>query len=120
MGKLWLAQRHEDRYSVGVPDVSFIMNGMSGWIELKEAATFQERLKIRRSQLVWMAEREAAGGCCILLAQCKKLWVGIRVTAKVKRQLFLFEKVTTDHLIAIGATVGSPMEVLTKLRSPPK
>lgn len=35
MGRLWLAQRHEDRYSTDIPDVSYSCGRHSGWIELK-------------------------------------------------------------------------------------
>lgn len=35
LGGVWEAQRHEDRYSVGVPDVSYATDH-HGWIELKK------------------------------------------------------------------------------------
>lgn len=43
----WLAQRHEDAFSEGIPDVSFDMPGIrgSGWIELKYLETFPKREK---------------------------------------------------------------------------
>jgi hypothetical protein len=31
----WHSQRHEDKYSSGIPDVSFGLNSVDGWIELK-------------------------------------------------------------------------------------
>jgi len=34
MGNLWEAQRHEDKYSTGIPDVSYATDH-HGWIELK-------------------------------------------------------------------------------------
>ena len=35
MGSRWHAQRHEDRYSTGIADVSYGCKGVDGWIELK-------------------------------------------------------------------------------------
>lgn len=35
MGNRWEAQRHEDKLTSGIPDVSYSMNGVHGWIELK-------------------------------------------------------------------------------------
>ena len=31
----WHATRHEDKLTLGIPDVSYGMNGVAGWIELK-------------------------------------------------------------------------------------
>lgn len=31
----WSVQRHEDKYSVGIADISYAANGIDGWIELK-------------------------------------------------------------------------------------
>ncbi len=35
MGASWDAQRHEDKFTTGIPDVSYALFGTSGWIELK-------------------------------------------------------------------------------------
>lgn len=35
MGVSWDAQRHEDKFTTGIPDVSYAIDGVSGWIELK-------------------------------------------------------------------------------------
>jgi len=31
----WHAQRHEDKLTLGIPDVSYGMRGVGGWVELK-------------------------------------------------------------------------------------
>lgn len=38
MGYAWHCQRHEDRFTVGIPDVSFGIGGRDGWMELKSIA----------------------------------------------------------------------------------
>lgn len=35
MDGLWHVQRHEDKWSTGIPDLSFGVRGVSGWIEMK-------------------------------------------------------------------------------------
>ena len=36
MGTRWDVQSHEDKYSSGIPDLSFGIGGHNGWIELKQ------------------------------------------------------------------------------------
>lgn len=75
MGSLWHAQRHEDRYSVGVPDVSFAMAELAGWIELKSLNRPQRHTfdlpQLSTKQRVWMTRRtECAGvGHCFVLVR---------------------------------------------------
>ena len=108
----WWAQRIEDRYSVGVPDVACMLDGQHAWLELKAARDCQEPLKIRRSQIVWMSECDAVGGVCILLARCNLMWYGIRVTNRVRVKIFLRKRVDVDWLVAIGAKSGKDPELL--------
>jgi Holliday junction resolvase len=108
----WWSQRIEDKHSVGVPDVVCMLNGQHIWLELKAARDCQEPLKIRRSQIIWMTECNAAGGVCILLTRCDSVWYGIRVTNKVRVKIFLRKRVDVDWLVAIGAKSGKDPEQL--------
>lgn len=68
MGPRWDAQRHEDKYSTGIPDVSFGCRGTDGWIELK-ALTAPPRQKTRPfnlrelsiDQRLWLDRRASKG-----------------------------------------------------------
>lgn len=68
MGNLWHAQRHEDSISPDIPDVSFTLNAVSGWIELKQSPTCSTRPrmipKLRPGQINWMHARCLKGGKC--------------------------------------------------------
>lgn len=41
MGGRWHAQRHEDKHSKGIADVSYGVAGADGWIELKVVERFE-------------------------------------------------------------------------------
>ena len=74
MGNLWEAQRHEDKYSTGIPDVSYATSH-HGWIELKSVAVKDENRVVKvphftAAQKAW-AKRHGA--------RCGKVWTLIRV-----------------------------------------
>lgn len=49
MGGRWHAQRHEDKYSTGIPDVSFGIKRLSeGWIELKFLPTYPAKSDVKK------------------------------------------------------------------------
>jgi len=64
MGKRWFAQRHEDKFSAGIPDVSYVYGGQTGWIELKymekepvcDTPNWDIR-NFRPAQRVWMDQQ---------------------------------------------------------------
>lgn len=74
MGWRWKAQRHEDKYSVGIPDVSYAIK-YHGWIELKylksEPVLNSSIMRIKHftpQQRNWLKTfGEKAGRCFILL-----------------------------------------------------
>jgi hypothetical protein len=73
----WVAQRHEDRFSVGIPDVSFVLpGGHSGWIELK-AANLAGKVVIRQSQILWMHRRAKIGAACFIMIRGVPGWCSI-------------------------------------------
>jgi len=76
LGNAWDAQRHEDEFSVGIPDVSYGAAGINGWIELKRLERYpknpQTVIKIKHFtgvQKNWLYERQQKGGHCWLLLQ---------------------------------------------------
>lgn len=62
-------QRHEDKYSVGIPDFSYGWDNADGWVELKTLArepkpktVFDFDLKyLKPEQRNWMSKRAASG-----------------------------------------------------------
>lgn len=79
MGGLWDYQRHEDRYSPDIPDISFAYEGQHGWIELK-SAELGEVIKLRPGQINWLVRRGGHGFLIIRSTlKGKHLgWVGVR------------------------------------------
>lgn len=74
MSNLWDAQRHEDKYSVGIPDVSFGINDKNGWIELKYLEKWPKYGTVKiphftSQQRNWLERRDGFGGGCWLLLQ---------------------------------------------------
>lgn len=78
VGRSWSAQRHEDRYLLSIPDVSFACRGTDGWIELKVARTIPHWSRplnftydhFTAGQRNWLVERGRSGsGNCFLLAR---------------------------------------------------
>lgn len=81
MGARWAAQRHEDKYSTGIPDVSYSTN-CHGWIELKYVA----RPPVKATNLVpvphftaaqrnWIRQHGSRGGRCWILLQVEKTYL---------------------------------------------
>lgn len=75
VGRRWDAQRHEDRFQLGVPDLSWAARGCDGWIELKALDRMPPRvLNLSRSftpeQCTWLERRGRAGsGRCFLFGR---------------------------------------------------
>lgn len=72
----WDAQRHEDKFSTGVPDVSYALEGVDGWIELKSLSKWPARestpvrIGLRKEQSIWLAQRAQSGnGRCFILVR---------------------------------------------------
>lgn len=76
MGTRWHVQSHEDRYSEGIPDLSFGLLGVGGWIELKQinswpikAATVVKPKKFTPAQANWLLRRGKKSGFCYVLVK---------------------------------------------------
>lgn len=72
MGSRWEVQRHEDRLSTGIPDLSYSM-AVNGWIELKYLPKIPKgQLTIRHytvDQRNWLIRHGKRSGLCFLLLQ---------------------------------------------------
>lgn len=77
MGTRWDVQSHEDKHTAGIPDLSFGINGRSGWIELKQIEKYgaDDRAIIKPQkytplQVNWMSKRiRHAGVCCFIFVK---------------------------------------------------
>lgn len=91
MSGLWDAQRHEDRYSPDIPDVSYAIQNVDGWIELKTLMKYPVNpdkpirlAHLRSGQVNWIERRGAAGAGRVFLllavgqAMAKADWYLIR------------------------------------------
>lgn len=69
----WHANRHEDTVTIGVPDISFGINGKNGWIEMKSLPDWPKTsrpLKLHDltiHQVKWIEKRLEFGGDCWIL-----------------------------------------------------
>lgn len=75
VGPLWDAQRHEDKYSVGIPDVSYGTHKVNGWIELKAYDKWPTSglPHFTTKQANWLVNRGETGGHCFILVRIKKI-----------------------------------------------
>lgn len=79
MGTLWDVQSHEDRYSEGIPDLSFALRLTNGWIELKQIKAEPKTLaqiikpeKYTSIQCNWIVKRQRKGGNCYVFVRVGK------------------------------------------------
>ena len=79
MGTRWHAQSHEDSLSVGIPDLSYGIQGVNGWIELKQIDDFPEdESKVIRpkkytpEQVNWLRNRGRKAGHCFIFVKIGK------------------------------------------------
>lgn len=79
MGRQWDAQSHEDMYSDGIADLSFGMEGINGWIELKHIPKWpmKENTLVKPKhytaiQVNWLISRWKKGGNCFVFVKVGK------------------------------------------------
>jgi len=70
-------QRIEDTYSNGIPDVSYGLKGVNGYIELKHDAVFPVKFKnkLRKEQKPWLIKRGLVSGRCFVLHQLGNIFI---------------------------------------------
>lgn len=95
-GDIFLS-RHEDSVTLGVPDVSFAMDNVNGWLELKHLPEWPKRdttvVKMKRyteEQRKYILESGEHGGRSYLLLQVGKVYLlfghwGAQLVGKVPR-----------------------------------
>ena len=112
-----VVQRHEDKYSVGIPDVSVVYGGRSGWIELKAARTSHTPLKLRDAQHNWMASRTNAGCPSFILAHVAGgRWYGGVIGHGYINPRDLWEPTSCSGLVALGGCSSvDPVELVRDL-----
>lgn len=70
MGTRWHVQSHEDALSTGIPDLSFGVNGVNGWIELKHINKDDTKPQhFTFAQINWLRRRQKHGGNCFVFVK---------------------------------------------------
>lgn len=74
IGTRWHMQSHEDKYDIGIPDLSYGFGKVNGWIELKFIKSFNgpnlvKPKEFTSSQCNWIAKRNRHGGHCYIIVQ---------------------------------------------------
>lgn len=111
-GKI-LFQRHEDRFSAGIPDLSGVFRCVQFWCELKHADG-SKRLLLRQRQLNWMLERSTRGVDTILLARRgPHEWAGCSVDESTYPELI--RGVDFNRLAVLGRLEVNPVELIERL-----
>lgn len=118
----WHACRHEDSATVGVPDVSYGLDGRNGWIELKSVPRWPRKAPVRIRDLTvhqvrWLEKRGEAGGCCWLLLSVGRDYIlmdhtGPRLLLKVG--LLSEDRVPAEWSLMKGAM--DPLKFFAKLK----
>jgi hypothetical protein len=79
MGTRWDVQSHEDIHSEGIPDLSYGVDGVNGWIELKQIKQWpvMEKTTVKpehytAQQVNWLRRRGKKGGFCYILVKVGK------------------------------------------------
>lgn len=73
MGTLWDVQSHEDKYSPGIPDLSYGVDQTNGWIELKYINEWKPNGNPVKPdhytaiQVNWLNRRGKKGGNCFIM-----------------------------------------------------
>jgi hypothetical protein len=85
-------QSHEDKHTEGIPDLSYGLGGICGWIELKQIREVPRRAedimkpqKYTPLQVNWLSKRGKKGGNCFVM-------VKVGTTKDVTYWIFNFDK----------------------------
>jgi len=81
IGTRWHVQAHEDKYSSGIPDLSYGLDGHNGWIELKVVDSFPKYSRnlvnldhLRIFQVNWLINRGKKAGSCFILVKTENTY----------------------------------------------
>ena len=71
--------RVENRVSVGMPDVHFIRDGISGWFEMKYTKDWREGRQVsvglKKHQHMWLKDYIDHGGLCLIILRVGRNWL---------------------------------------------
>jgi len=107
----WHAQRHEDKLTKGIPDISYAMQNVDGWIELKALDDWPKygdtpvRLNLTPDQANWLRDRCAMGN--------GEVWILLRVGHGGEREHLLFHA-TDAYELRDGASRMHMYEIAKK------
>jgi len=91
--------RVENRVSEGMPDVHYIRNGKSGWIELKYLDDWPKSkicVGLRLNQSFWLNEYDELKGRCWILIRIGKDFVGMIKGSDARK---VYEKITVPEFL---------------------
>ena len=116
----WDAQRHEDETTPGIPDVSFGLKKVQGWIELKALDSWpaRDRTPVRFKHLTeyqrrWLKKRGEAGGRCWLFVRVERMyllihWSNVQYVGELPRE----DLINLAHASWHGSVDWDSMEVI--------
>lgn len=92
-------QRHEDKYSVGIPDLSYGVNGVNGWIELKACDKWPTGglPLFTNKQSNWLTDRGKTGGHCFILVRISS----VILIFPWEKATVLLEKVSKEDALEV-------------------
>jgi hypothetical protein len=93
--------RVENRVMKGMPDVHFIKDGVSGWIELKFLPDWPKKRMptgLKLNQALWLDKYSENGGRCWILIRIGRDFMGLAPGANAKR---LYEKPGKDEFVSL-------------------
>jgi len=92
--------RVENRVSEGMPDVHYIRNGSSGWVELKYLVDWPKRnnikIGLRLNQSFWLDEYKKLDGRCWIMIRIGTDFIGLVDGAEAKK---LYEKLPVPDFL---------------------
>jgi|TARA_R110000803_G_scaffold51919_7_gene107074 hypothetical protein len=92
--------RVENRVSEGMPDIHYIRNGSSGWVELKYLADWPKRnnikIGLRLNQSFWLDEYKKLDGRCWIMIRIGTDFIGLVDGAEAKK---LYEKLPVPDFL---------------------
>ena len=89
--------RVENKVMKGMPDVHFIKDGVSGWLELKFLKGWPRKrmpVGLKLNQVMWLDEYAKNGGRCWILIRIGRDFIGLAHGEHARR---LYEKPSKDE-----------------------
>ena len=118
MGTSWDAQSHEDKYSSGIPDLSYGSCGVNGWIELKHIKGWKGNGPVKPDkytsiQVNWLNKRNKKGGFCFVMVKIGTEYFLLRASAAGKVKGGMTKEQYLANSIGYWSMSIDPAELLT-------